>query len=186
MMARKTLLFAKVVDPDKVNTALGSLAACLMAVLATVKLEFAHALTLGASLGEVAMGIVDQVVKPRLEASVSEEYRKWVPIVLRKTVQVVALMIAMMLQKGIAAVHSAVRGGRMLGVGVVRYLNRIKVIDYDEDASLIDEFTGYGCAVLGFLWQLSYNFGLPFPFGLLLLPFEICEWSLQIALAWMV
>lgn len=186
MMARKALLFARVVDPTKVNTAFASLASCLMAVLATLKLEFAHALTLGASMSEVVMGFVESQVQPKLEAQVSEEYRKWVPIVLTKTVQTIVVAIALALQKAISAVHSALRGGRMLGVGLVRYLHRSGVINYDEDESLIDEFAGYGCALLGFMWQASYHFGLPFPFSLILLPFEVMEWSLQIGLAWLV
>lgn len=49
------------------------------------------------------------------------EYKKWVPIVMHRTIKCVIIVIAVVFQRIIAAVHSAVKDGQMLGVGLVRY-----------------------------------------------------------------
>lgn len=50
--------------------------------------------------------------------------------------------------------------------------------DSHED-TVIDEILSYVFAALGFGFQLMLGFDLPFPFNLVLFPFEIGEWALR-------
>ena len=52
------LLLLRVVDPDKCQSAVNSLLAGFLAVLASLKLQFARAITLGATLGDIFKNFV--------------------------------------------------------------------------------------------------------------------------------
>jgi hypothetical protein len=44
---------------------------------------------------------------------------------------------------------------------------------------MFDEVLSYGLAALGFYFQFSLNFDVPFPFNLLLWPLEFVEYYLR-------
>ena len=48
----------------------------------------------------------------------------------------------------------------------------------DED-TYIDEVLGWTLAAIGFYVQFKFGFGMPFPFNLILWPFEMLEWYIQ-------
>lgn len=183
-VTRKVLLLLRTVDPIKANTCFNCLATGMLAVLATLKMSFAQAIALGASLAEMLTKLVNKRVLPTLMKVVDPSYQKWIPIVIDYATKFIAVSIAMSLNRVISAFHSAMRGGQMCGGGIVRFLNRKKIIDFNEDDSYLDEAVGYGLAAFGMLYQLANWFGLPFPFSLLLWPVTLLEWSLSVAITW--
>jgi len=48
--------------------------------------------------------------------------------------------------------------------------------------TMLDEFVGWGLAALGFLFQISFGFHLPFPFNIVLFPLTVTEHSIR----WMI
>ncbi|CAD7961959.1 unnamed protein product [Amoebophrya sp. A25] len=181
---RKTLLVLRVINPEKVSKAFSAVVAGLIAVLASLKLTFARSITLGATLGEVIQKRVDAKVTPVVQELVPDDAKKWVPIVFGWAGKIFAVWVACMLQTVISAFHSAIRGGQMFGVALVRYLNKTGKISHNEDESLMDEAAGYGAAGVGFLFQLYMGFSLPFPFWIVFLPASIAEYSLGTAVQW--
>eukprot|EP00392_Amoebophrya_sp_AT5.2_P008861 g8889.t1 len=195
LVTRKALLVARVVNPEKVSAAVTALSAGAFAVLASLKLSFARAITLGATLGQVLQKQAERTIyaaekgflpssKPPAKQTVPQEYHKWLPVIFSWVTKFIAVWVAFMLQTVISAFHSAIRGGQLFGVNLVRYLNRIGKIDFNEDDSLIDEFAGYGAAGCGFLFQFYMGFSLPFPLWIVMLPLSIAEYSLGVAVSW--
>lgn len=78
----------------------------------------------------------------------------------------------------LSAFHSAIRGGLMLARNLMEYSTVMGYYKINHEESMLDEALGYGIALLGLFFQLSYGFGLPFPLNILLLPFRIAEWAL--------
>ena len=183
-MAHTVMLVLKVVDPDKCQSALNSLLSGLLAVLLNLKVTFARAVTLGATLGDIIKNFFDKKALPQVLAVVPPEYHKWIPIIVDYVCKAIAICIAMMLQTMISAFHSAVRGGQMFGQGAVRYLHRIGKIEFSVEDSMVDEVAGYVMATIGLLWQFSSGFSLHFPFSLILLPVTMSETFLTYAISW--
>ena len=49
----------------------------------------------------------------------------------------------------------------------------------DVVATYVDEALGYTVAALGFYCQLTWGFGLPFPFNIVMLPMDLVEWYIR-------
>ena len=50
---------------------------------------------------------------------------------------------------------------------------------FDPQTTYLDEAVGYSLAAVGFAFQLSCGFSLPFPLNIIFLPLEIIEWFLR-------
>lgn len=72
----------KVVYQFQVQDALGDMALELMAVVATLKMRFAEAVTLGASIGMMIEKGVLPYASPALKKLMPEEYHKWTPFII--------------------------------------------------------------------------------------------------------
>jgi len=176
---RKTFLFLKTIDPVKMSTALGGLQAGFLAVIATLKLQFAKALTLGSAVADVLEKPADAYLVPALEAGIPGEYSKWAGPIVHSMIRTTTVSIAWWLQRVISALHSAIRGGVMASRNICQYVTKMGWANINTDETLLDEIVGYGLAATGFLFQLSYGFRLPFPLNLLLLPFTLLEYILM-------
>jgi hypothetical protein len=153
------------------------------AVLATLKIQFAKAITLGNAIADVLDKYVTKLLEPALRAALPEEYKKWAHPIVTYTLRTVAISIAWFVQRVISAFHSAIRGGLMCSRNVLAYLGKKGYIPpIDDKDTYIDEIAGCILAFLGFYFQLRYGFSVPFPLNVLLFPFTICEWFLM----WMV
>lgn len=53
------------------------------------------------------------------------------------------------------------------------------IIKEDHNDMEADEYLSYAYAALGFTFQLMLGFSLPFPFNVILWPFELAEWSIR-------
>mmetsp|Transcript_27054 Transcript_27054/g.54183 ORF Transcript_27054/g.54183 Transcript_27054/m.54183 type:complete len:354 (+) Transcript_27054:121-1182(+) len=182
LLTRKTLLFLKVVDPNRVTLALSGITAGAMAVVASLKLRFAKTITLGNAIANTIQKPADQFLLPHIERALPEEYKKWGRPVLTYTIKSIAVSIAWTVQRILSAFHSAMRGGLMFSRNIMEYLSEMNYMKINHEESVLDEIVGYGLALVGLYFQLAFGFGLPFPLNILLFPFTIVEYLL----IWMV
>lgn len=178
LIKRKTLLFLKVVDPRRVTDALTGINAGVMAVVATLKLQFAMTITLGNSIATQVQAPADKYLVPMLEKLLPEEYRKWAQPLVSYSIKSAAISIAWTIQRIISAFHSAMRGGLMFSRNILHYLSVMKYVQIDHETTYLDEMIGYALAAVGLIFQLSFGFGLPFPLNIILFPFSVLEYLL--------
>ena len=181
------LAMVTVAEPDKLQTAVGSLWAAYLAVLATLRLEFARVAALALGIAEMVKFPVVRVASPPLAGLLGPELKHWVPTLLTTTINVVAISFAWYLQKIISAFYSGLRGGRMFADALFAFLDDFGWLEklpfvkqpFDHNESYLDEAVGYGLAGLGFFTQFYYGFSLAFPLNLIFLPLTIVEWVLE-------
>lgn len=180
LLTRKMHVFMTSVEPMQVTSAFGSLYIGFFAIVATLKLKFAFAITLGSSIGEVMYLHSAPFANPSLKLLLPEEYHKWAPVITSYFCKFVGVSIGWTIQRVLSAFHSAIRGIEILKYGVSRWLYASGFI---EDCSSFDTFFAdivlLALACSGIMWQVSLAFGLPFPLNILLLPFRIIEWILM-------
>lgn len=123
-------------------------------------------------------------------------FPRWVPFCIRQLARFVGVSIAFSVQRVISGFYSAVRGGQLFAVGLLQYLVHHNHIAATHEVWLLlllllffvwkfnlsktnrgfTYFAIMGVTVLlGFWFQLSTFFGLPFPLNLLMFPFTILE-----------
>lgn len=175
VVERKLLLMLRTTDPETVTEAITAISSGWLAVLASLKISFARAITLGAAIGDVLRKPAVRYLGPLAKKLVPEDYQRWIVPVITYTCKTIAISIAWTIQKVISAFHSAIRGGHLAANGLVKYMNKYGLISITPDDTLADEIVGYIIAALGFLMQLYTGFRVPFPLNLLFLPFSIIE-----------
>eukprot|EP01036_Dinobryon_divergens_P027546 gene27546-36341_t len=175
---RKSLLFLRTVDPNKITAAVYGIQTSFLAVAATLKLEFAKTITLGNSIADIVSVPADRVIVPYLEKLTPEAYKKWIKPTVHSIIKSTAISLAWTLQRIISAFHSALRGGLMCSRNVLEYLSKMKIIHINPDETYLDEIVGYALAALGLYFQLSMGFQVPFPLNVLLFPFSCMEYFL--------
>lgn len=174
-------------EPEKLQTAVGSLWAAYLAVLATLRLEFARVAALALGIAEMVKFPVVRFVSPPLSAALGPELKHWVPTLITTTINIVAVAFAWYVQKIISAFYSALRGGKMFGEALFALLDEYGLLKklpfikqpFDHNESYLDEIAGYLIAAAGFYTQLRYGFSLAFPLNLVFLPLSIVEWILE-------
>jgi hypothetical protein len=70
----------------------------------------------------------------------------------------------------------------MFSRNLLEYLEEMNILHLKHDSTYLDEIVGFGVALLGLWFQLSFRFKVPFPLNIILFPFSIVEWFL----VWMV
>lgn len=184
--ASKALFFLQNVDPQRFTNAIVGINAGLVAVVATLKVQFAKTITLGSALSKAIDGPAKMVLKPLVELALPKPYKKWADVLLTYSIKSFAISIAWTLRRVVSSFHSAIRGGLMFSKNLLSYLVDMGVLKEHHINSAyvpyIDTVLGYSVALLGLWFQLSYGFALPFPLNIILFPFTILEY----ALVWMV
>ena len=168
----------KAVDPDLISKSAGAIWSGLFAVVCTLRVKFAHAVSLGVAIGDMITGVVHRHGEPILKELVGPSLHKWVPVVSRWLCRSFSVMLAWTLQRVIISFHSALRGSNMFVDGCVRVAidrNIIKEGQLPPRDSARYHGVTYIFAAFGFLWQLRSGFGLPFPLNMLLFPVTILE-----------
>ena len=176
----KFLLIVQTVDPAQLGRALTGINTGILAVLASLQVRFAKALTLGSALGKTIYKMVDATVLPDLEDKTDPKYRKWVKPVAMYSCKFIGFMFAMSIWRMIMAIHSSTTGAQMACSALMAYAIRHKYIKLKDDkrsSTKSKEFIIFtsGLALVGFYWQLSNGFSLPFPLNFFLLPVTVLE-----------
>jgi len=176
---RKLMLFLKTVDPKRVSDCIGGVQAGFLAVIATLKLEFAKSITLGTAIGHALEKPTNVYVIPVFESFLPTDYTRWAAPLTGYFVKGTIIAFAWFLQRIVSAVHSAVRGGTMCSRNILEYLDRMNYIHIRSEETMLDELVGYGLAALGLWFQLASGFSLPFPLNVIMLPLSMVEWFLM-------
>jgi len=192
LVQRKMNLAMTVVkDPDRLIDAVGGLWAAYLAVLATLRLEFARVTALALGIAEMVKFPIVRVAGPPLSSLLGPERKHWVMTIITVVLNVLVISFAWFLQKIISAFNSALRGGKMFGEALLGFLDEkgllakvpfMKAKDdgtFDVNDTYLDEIIGYLVAAVGFYSQIYSGFSLPFPINLVLLPLTIVEYILE-------
>lgn len=180
--ASRALFFLQNVDPQRFTTAIVGLNAGVVAVVATLKVQFAKTITLGAALGKAIDGPAKVLLLPLVEMALPKPYKKWADILVTYSVKSFAISIAWTLRRVMSSFHSAIRGGLMFSTNLLSYLTDMGYLSKAHSESFmvkyLDKILGYSFALLGLWFQLTYGFALPFPLNVILFPFTILEYML--------
>eukprot|EP00388_Colpodella_angusta_P040050 GDKK01049085.1.p1 GENE.GDKK01049085.1~~GDKK01049085.1.p1 ORF type:complete len:127 (+),score=16.44 GDKK01049085.1:1-381(+) len=108
------------------------------------------------------------------------DLKAWAPIAADYSFRLIGVIVAWWLSRLITAFHAAVRGADMFVTQAVAIMHKKGYLspEITVESPQISAFVGL-IAFLGFYWQLSNGFGIPFPLNVLLLPFTIAEWVLS-------
>ena len=149
-----------------------------LSVAAVLTLKFARTIALALSISDFLQQPIDRFIAPTISMGTPDKYKKWVPVLLGWAVKSIAMSIAWYIQSVISAFTSALAGGLMMARATYRALIHRKItfgglLPADHENSMVDEGLSYLFAALGFYFQFSMGFDMPFPFNLLLWPLEI-------------
>jgi len=175
LMERKLKIALKVVKPETVSTQVTLLYTGWIGVVATLKIQFAKTIALGAAIGQRLYEPTQKYLEPTLLAMCPEEYVQWVPYIVKWGCKAIAVYIAWWIQRIISAFHSAIRGGLMCGKELVIFANDKGWIQATEDETYLDEIVGWGLAAFGFMTQMMLGFSVPFPLSLFMWPLYMVE-----------
>jgi hypothetical protein len=122
-----------------------------------------------------------------LAPALGEEMMHWTQTIIETSLTFIAVIFAWWLQMIISAFYSGLRGGRMFADALCVLLvekdlmKNVPMVEqpFDADESIFDEVVGYSIAAVGFIFQVSQGFSLPFPLNLVFLPLSIIEWFLR-------
>jgi len=181
LFTRKLSLILKSMDPIKVSNALSGLWIGFLGVVAVLRLKFAQAIALGATIGNIFNGYVETYASPILQRIIPAVYHKWIPVIISYSCKAVGVSIAWFIQRVISAFYSSIRGAQMFTYGLVIYLQRNGYTSINEKSPINMVIIGL-IAWTGFAWQLQSGFSLSFPLNVLLFPLTVLEWFIT----WMV
>jgi hypothetical protein len=181
LFKRKTALFFSTIEPIQVYSALGNLYVGFLAVIATLKVKFAHTITLGSSIGEMVFTNVNPFAQPILKKILPEEYQKWAPVIINYLSKSFGVLLAWTLQRAISAFYSALRGTVLLAQGIKNWLLAVGIWkDQDQNTNLNQFAKVYAAGIIltGVWHQISHGFSLPFPLNIILFPVTLLEYAL--------
>ena len=192
-LAQRKLVLAMqtVTEPKRLQMAFGMLWGAYLAVLATLRLQFAQTAAIALGIVETVQPRIQRVALAPLE-SVLEPLKiaHWADTALDSGVKFVAVLVAWWFQMVVSAFYSAMRGGKLFAQGLCALIvergwqEHVESLPgvpkpFDPETTYIDEVVGYLVAAVGFGTQILFGFSLGFPFNILLLPLEIIEWFLR-------
>lgn len=177
LAARRLMVLTKSIDPENVSSAMEGLTIATVAVLATLRVRFAKAITLGTSIGNILEKLFRPYTTKVMQMSLPDDYHKWIPVMNKYGFRYFGVSLSWMLMRVITSVFAAMRGSELFITGVIVYLERHSYVSdglFEEGSPIVVAAWGL-MAGLGIYLQLSSGFRLPFPFNLLLLPLTIAE-----------
>uniref|UniRef100_A0A7S1TJB0 Uncharacterized protein n=1 Tax=Compsopogon caeruleus TaxID=31354 RepID=A0A7S1TJB0_9RHOD len=181
---RKMKLVLKTIDPDQVSKAFAGLIQGWLAVLATLTIRSAEAITIGTTIGDIG----DRVIGPRpreaLLVALPRDYEQLVPVLLQYFWRAVGFWIAFVVQSAIGAFYSSVRGaeifmGGLRSIIVRRDIGREGRMEPGNFLFTILFAMVWG---FGFWWQLTLYYHPPVSVNIILLPLTFLEWIISLIL----
>ena len=153
----------------------------VLAVVASLKLQFAKTLMLGSAIGDVATRPVLRHARPLLKRKLNEDVHKWIEPVMNCACRCLVMSTAFWFAAYISGLHSAIQGGQLFATSLARLLKHQGVISFDPANSNLDEMAGFIVAIVGLWWQRSVP--MPILLAVLLLPLRFAEWMLRVSIA---
>eukprot|EP01064_Diplonema_japonicum_P006795 TRINITY_DN14623_c0_g1_i1.p1 TRINITY_DN14623_c0_g1~~TRINITY_DN14623_c0_g1_i1.p1 ORF type:complete len:450 (+),score=73.02 TRINITY_DN14623_c0_g1_i1:39-1388(+) len=168
--------FKSVKDPQRLSSSMSGVYTALLAVFATLRVQFARTITLGSSIGDFIKVPVIKYTKPSLEHVIRDpDYVKWIPTITEWLCRMVGVSIAWYAQRMNAALQSSLRGGHMCIKHAGTYLRNMKYLPSTPHDDMLEAGAGYALALLGLYCQLWWGFSVPFPLSIIVLPLSILE-----------
>ena len=165
--------------------AIGGIWSTSIAVIATLRSQFAKDIALGVSIGDIISKQVGKYIKPILVKKFDDDLKKWADFLIDSICRFFGISLALILVRVVSAFHSAVFGGQIISRFVFKFLNNKQLYSSQQivaaqniniEGTTVFIAVQYGLAAIGFYWQLSSGFTLNSIFlRLILLPFSICE-----------
>ena len=172
---RKNYLVLTATDPVALDRGFKGLYTAWVAVIAVLKIQFAQMVALGSAIGDFLGQLLRVPLTQVLVHVMDKETQKWIPTIIFYTCKVVAIAVAIHVQKLLSAFYSAVRGGLLVSRNVMYVLDRKGVFKLDPNETYVDEVTGWALAAVGFYCQFSGGFAMPPFVRVILWPFETAE-----------
>lgn len=182
------VIMTAITQPGRLETATASLWSAYLAVLATLKLEFARTTAIALGIGQTIEAPASRLLSPALDHLLGQDLSHWTSTIIRTIINVICITIAWFAQQVISMYYAALRGGRMFGVGVLLLVHDngwdTKLPErmrswFDPDQSYLDEILGFGLAAGGMVFQSLSLFTIFFPLNIVLFPLTIIEWFLR-------
>lgn len=188
LFIRQTNIVLKTVDPMKINQAAAALYTTWLGVSAVLEKEYARVISLSMTLASYLQRIAHFVLEPPARLCISQDYHRWIPVVIGWICKASAMNIAWRIQRVLTASTSAMAGGLMFSRAILRMLSKkgirlfgliVRQEEDEDDGTLInsvesplEEIIGFSVAALGFYTQIEYqykngfSFEVPFPINL--------------------
>jgi len=187
LLLRKANLVMTKINPKKVDTALAAISKVWLSVISVLTVQFARTIALSVSISESMKKVVNRYITPTIQSATPKEYERWVPVVVGWICKSIGISLAWYIQAVISAVTTALEGGKIAAYAILKFfkdkdMNPGGFIPDDLDETYLDEGIAYVLAVGGVYFQFKLGFDMPFPFNILLFPFEFAEtyirWSI--------
>jgi len=189
LITHKAKMAMMAVDkPERLMKASEYLFTAWVAVIATLKSQFAKTVAIALGIADQLQLPAIQVFGPTLAMLLGKDLSHWTAPIIGTTIKVIAVVISSYIQAVISAFYSGIRGGRLFGeafmYGVMPYISPylpecMGVKNFDPAESYIDEILGFPLAAAGFYYQITHGFALEFPYSLIMLPCTIVEWVIR-------
>jgi len=179
LLMRKTKLVLTTSNPEKINTALAGLYTSWLSVVSVLKIQFARTIMLALTIADLLKKPCDLYLIPALKAVVPPEYHRWLPITVGWACKTAGMSVAFYIQRIISAFSSAVRGGLQTARALLRMAAKRGLWEGKHEDTYIDEALGWTLALIGFYFQYSLGFSVPWPFNWVLWPFEASEYYIM-------
>lgn len=166
LVKRKLHVLAVNIDPVVVSNAVTGISAGVFAVIATVRVRFAQAVTLGSALGEMAGSAALNFLQAPLTKALDPEYHRLIVPGVNMLARSMGVMLAWTLQRVLSTFHSALRGSSMIvtaSLSLYSKKNKGKELLSAGDPNVT--FATGALTLMGFWWQVLplLSFSL-FPF----------------------
>ena len=185
LLDRKIRVAASAVkDPQRLSAALGGVYVGWLSVQGVLRVQFAKTINLAISCSQFVEYYVCKVALPLFTPLLAEEFRAWLPVAIKTTTKAFFVYIAWKLQEIVSAAQSGMRGGLMFSRGICSFLNKrgyksFLGLSLEHDKTYVDEVVGFLLAIVGFWFQWSFGFGMPFPFNVVMFPLDVIEWYIR-------
>lgn len=165
---RKIYVALRACDPSIVQEAMHALYTIFIAVAATLRLQFARTISLGASIGDqIGKPYVKHAV-PQIEAQVDPDLHKWLEPVGLYICRALGVFIAFQVQRIISTVHTGIKGAKVFVEGLTELAER-NGYGY-LTAGYFDEALAVVLGVMGIYLQLFAWSTMPFPVKIAFFP----------------
>lgn len=176
-------------EPERLMNAAQYLMTTWIAVLATLKMQFAQTVAIALGVAQMIELPLTRLFGPPLAMVMGKDLQHWPATIIITIVKIAAVVVASYVQSFISAFYSGIRGGRMFAEGLIFFLGQQGLMDklpaslvdkpFDPNNSYLDECLAFPLAAVGFYYQVTHGFALEFPWSLLLAPLTLVEWFIR-------
>ena len=210
VLFKQTDLILKTMDPMKINQAVGSLYTTWLGVSVVLEKEYARVISLSMTLAYYCERVTSIILGPPIKFVVSEDYHKWIPVMIGWTCKAIAMNVAWRIQRILTASTSAMTGGVMFSRSILRIIRRQRRHNrrnrtrfgrkksqnkwYDDDgydeedsttptSAMLEDIIGFIVAGIGFWTQIQSQYKNNFSFEVPF-PINLITWPFDLAEKW--